>query len=146
MGTFYETGMRFNRDNDNQAFLDKMKRFESEFQKVKDVIPEILRLKEDCENYKNANSIHSFNNYIETLANNQLITLRAIYCCRWECRNLPIDNEEKRNHFIKECVLTMESLNNFYDKEIDRKECSAFFIKSLRCLNDSFLLALDVLK
>lgn len=146
MDMFYENGMMFGREKDTQAYQGKMERFELEFQKVKDVIPEILRLKEDCENYKDANSIHSFNHFIETLTDNQLITLRAIYFCRRDSFNKPIDKGIKRNDFIKECVLTMESLNDFYDKEINRRDRADFCTKKLRCLKDAFLLALDVIK
>ena len=145
MDMFYENDMKFGRKKDNQVYENKMERFESEFQKVKDVIPEILRLKEDYENYNDVNSIHSFNNYIETLTDNQLITLRAIYFCRRDSCNKTID-EIKRNDFIKECVLTMESLNDFYDKEINRGDRSDFCTKKLRWLKDAFLLALDVIK
>ena len=40
----------------------------------------------------------------------------------------------------------MESLNDFYDKEINRRDRADFCTKKLRCLKDAFLLALDVIK
>ncbi len=150
--------------NIDKVNSDDLKRFESEFQEVKDVIPEILRLKKEYEecnkqlgetsilkynellNSSEINPINSYNNFIKKLANNQIITLRAMYSIQ-EYKNRSNDDVNKKNDFLKECVLTMDALNNSYDKNIDRDECSRFLYNvKYSMLKLAFSLALNILK
>jgi hypothetical protein len=148
MSSFYDDIIKFSREISNQITEEvnsaDMERFESEFQKVKDVIPEILRLENDYKKSKCQNN--SLYNYVNNLADNQLITLCTIYRCGQQNFTLPIDIESRRKKYLTGCVLTMKDHNLSYDKGINRTDCSCFLYKKWRCINDSFSLALNILK
>lgn len=130
--------------NTDKVNPDELKRFESEFQGVKDVIPEILRLKKEYEERKI--QINVLNNYAETLTDNQLVTLYTIYYCGRDYKRQPIDGVSIKNDYLKECVLTMDALNLSYDKGINRMECLRFLNNKWRWINDFLTLALNILK
>ena len=83
---------------------------------------------------------------IETLTDNQLITLHAIYCCGQQNFNLPIDIKDKRKKYLTACVLTMDDLNLSYDKKVNRTECLCFLNNGWRWMNRNLSLALEILK
>ena len=130
--------------NTDKVNPDELKRFESEFQGVKDVIPEILRLKKEYEERKI--QINVLNNYAETLTDNQLVTLYTIYYCGRDYKRQPIDGVSIKNDYLKECVLTMDALYLSYDKGINRMECLRFLNNKWRWINDFLMLALNILK
>lgn len=147
MNAFYDDVIKFSREISNQITEEvnsaDIERFELEFQNVIDVIPEILRLKKDCEKSKDISVLY---NYAETLTDNQLITLYVMYHSGRDYKNRLIDDVSKRKDFLMECVLNMESFNLSYDKEINRMECFRIFNNGWRWVNRNLSLAFNILK
>ena len=157
-----------------QSQQDLIDRFITEFENVKNVIPQILTLREEYNNYRNEavrdvdgvckqaireieihretvlsnikNPIKDFNEYISNLSDNQLITLQAIYYCTQPNFNYPNDVQQRKIDYAKACVEKMKYLGTMYDEEIDRNDCSYFLrSKRIELLQKSFMFAFNVM-
>lgn len=158
MTDFYDSVMEFSDEISNQVLFEipqkEIERFVTEFENVRNVIPQILALREAYNNYRDAalqdvnglrkqvireielrreavlsdinNPIKKYNEYVGNLTDNQLITLQAIYYCFQNHFNYPNDVQQRKIDYAKACVAKMKYLRTIYDEEIDRNDCSNF--------------------